>query len=250
MQSVDICGLNGALIPKAGTEIQNSRLAIDPAGLRGRECGMLLRPAPTYNVNRCLVIGANKEAKLMRLVQPRIPPLPPEEWSGEIRELLSGLERDGRVFNIFATLARHPALLRRWLVFGNHVLAKSTLPPRERELAILRMGWLCRAEYEWGHHVAMGKAAGVTAEEISRVGRGADAAGWSPFEAALLKAVDELHADSFIGEATWQALAQRYNEQQLLDLIFTAGQYKLVCMALNSVGVQLEEGYEKLPAEA
>ena len=183
----------------------------------------------------------------MRLVRPRIAPLPQEQWSGEVREIMSGLERDGRIFNIFATLARHPALLRRWLVFGNHVLAKSTLPPRERELAILRVGWLCRAEYEWGHHVAMGKEAGVTDIEIRRVSQGASAAGWTPFEAALLKAVDELHADSFISDPTWQALSQRYNEQQLLDLVFTAGQYKLVCMALNSVGVQLEEGYERLP---
>lgn len=183
----------------------------------------------------------------MRLARPRITPLPQEQWSGEVRELMSGLERDGRIFNIFATLARHPALLRRWLVFGNHVLGKSTLPPRERELAILRMGWLCRAEYEWGHHVAMGKEAGVTDLEIRRISKGAGALGWSPFEAALLKAVDELHADSFISDATWQSLAQRYNEQQLLDLVFTAGQYKLVCMALNSVGVQLEEGYERFP---
>lgn len=185
----------------------------------------------------------------MRLNRPRITPLPPEDWSGEVKELLSGLEREGRIFNIFATLARHPALLRRWLVFGNHVLSKSTLPPRERELAILRMGWLCRAEYEWGHHVVMGKAAGVTADEISRVAKGPDAPGWSQFDAALLKAVDQLHADSFINDATWQALARQYNDQQLLDLVFTAGQYKLVCMALNSVGVQLEEGYERLPAE-
>jgi alkylhydroperoxidase family enzyme len=186
----------------------------------------------------------------MRLRRPRIDPLPPEEWSGEVKELLSRFEREGRIFNIFATLARHPALLRRWLVFGNHVLSKSTLPPRERELAILRMGWLCRAEYEWGHHVAMGKAAGVTADEITRVAHGPDAPGWSQFDAALLKAVDELHADSFISDPTWQALAKHYNEQQLLDLVFTAGQYKLVCMALNSVGVQLEEGYERLPAES
>jgi len=183
----------------------------------------------------------------MRLARPRIAPLPQEQWSGEIRELMSGLERDGQVFNIFATLARHPALLRRWLVFGNHVLAKSTLPARERELAILRMGWLCRTEYEWGHHVVMGKEAGVTDDEIRRVSVGPGAPGWTPFEAALLQAVDELHADSFISDAIWQALAQRYNEQQLLDLVFTAGQYRLVCMALNSVGVQLEDGYERLP---
>ncbi|HEV2690106.1 MAG TPA: hypothetical protein VGV35_16215 [Bryobacteraceae bacterium] len=81
----------------------------------------------------------------MRLKQPRIPPVPESDWDSETREILQGLRRDGRVFNIFATLARHPKLLKRWLVFGNHVLSKSSLPARERELAILRMGWLCRA---------------------------------------------------------------------------------------------------------
>jgi alkylhydroperoxidase family enzyme len=185
----------------------------------------------------------------MRLTHPRIPPLPLSEWNTDVQEMMATLERDGKVFNIFSTLARHPALLRRWLVFGNHVLGKSTLPARERELAILRTGWLCRAEYEWGHHVAIGKEAGVSVDEIKRVTLGASAPGWAPLEAALLRAVDELHADSFISDATWKTLAQRYNDQQLIDLIFTVGQYKLVCMALNSLGVQLEEGYERLPAE-
>lgn len=184
---------------------------------------------------------------MTRLRTPRIPPLPPEEWDDDTRQLLTSLKREGRIFNIFATLARHPALLRRWLVFGTHILSKSTLPPRERELAILRMGWLCRADYEWGHHVAIGKDAGLTEAEIQRVAHGADATGWAPFERTLLRAVDELHHDTFISDATWQSLAARYNTQQLLDLVFTAGQYKLVCMALNSAGVQLEPGYEGLP---
>lgn len=183
----------------------------------------------------------------MRLTTPRIPPLPRTEWNTATQELLSRFEREGHVFNIFATLARHPDLLRRWLVFGNHVLGKSTLPARERELAILRMGWLCRAEYEWGHHVEIGKQAGLSEDEIKRVGKGPDAPGWNTFESALLRAVDELHADSFISDTTWRALSDRYNSQQLLDLIFTAGQYKLVSMALNSVGVQLEDGYERFP---
>ncbi len=88
----------------------------------------------------------------MRLTQPRLEPLDEEQWNDETRELLASLRMEGRVFNIFRTLATHPKLLKRWLVFGNHILYKSTLPPRERELLILRIGWLCRAEYEWGQH--------------------------------------------------------------------------------------------------
>lgn len=183
----------------------------------------------------------------MRLSRPRIAPLPPAEWDAETREYLSRLERDGKVFNIFATLARHPDLLRRWTVFASHILGKSTLPERERELAILRVGWLCRAGYEWGHHVAIGKEAGLTAAEIARVAEGPNATGWKPFEATLLRAVDELHTDSFIRDETWGKLAEHFNTQQLLDFLFTVGQYRLVCMVLNSLGVQLEAGYERLP---
>lgn len=184
----------------------------------------------------------------MGLDEPRIAPLSPSEWDSETEELLGRLQRDGTVFNIFATLARHPALLRRWTVFASHVLGKSTLPPRDREIVILRMGWLCRADYEWGHHVAIGQQSGLTKNEIMRITEGPDAAGWDDFEATLLRAVDELQAECFISDHIWQALAARYTEQQLLDLIFTAGQYRLVCMALNSVGVQLEPGYDRLPA--
>jgi 4-carboxymuconolactone decarboxylase len=179
----------------------------------------------------------------MHLIQPRVPPLPQSEWDDETAELMESLRRDGHVYNIFATLARHPQLLKRWLVFAGHVLGKSTLPARDREIAILRMGWLCRAEYEFGHHVAIGKQVGLSDDDIKRIAEGPDAVGLDPFEATLLRAVDELHANTFIGDSTWKALTERYNTQQVLDLLFTAGQYKLVSMVLNSVGVQLEEGF-------
>lgn len=180
----------------------------------------------------------------MPLSQLRIPPLPETEWNDETREIMESLRRDGHVYNIFTTLARHPQLLKRWLVFAGHVLSKSTLPPREREIAILRMGWLCRAEYEFGHHVAIGKQVGLNDQDIKRIAEGPEAAGLDPFEATLIRAVDELHANTLIGDETWKALAQRYSTEQLLDFLFAAGQYKLVSMVLNSVGVQLEEGFE------
>jgi alkylhydroperoxidase family enzyme len=178
----------------------------------------------------------------MRLTKPRLEPLAEEKWDDETRETLERLKVDGRVFNIFRTLANHPKLLKKWLVFGNHILNKSTLPPRERELLILRIGWLCRAEYEWGQHVVIGKKAGLTDDEIERVKEGPDAPGWNEFDAALLRAVDELRGQAFISDAVWDALAASYDMRQLLDLIFTVGQYNLVSMALNTLGVRLDEG--------
>jgi alkylhydroperoxidase family enzyme len=179
----------------------------------------------------------------MRLSQPRIQPLPEAEWDDDVRATLGGLLRaGGRVLNIFSTLAHHPKLLKRWLVFGNHVLGKNSLSPRERELAILRIGWLCRAEYEWGQHVAISRQIDMSEEEIRRVTEGPDAPGWDPFDATLLRAVDELHDDAMITDATWKALSERYDTHQLMDLVFTVGQYNLVSMALNTLGVQLDEG--------
>lgn len=178
---------------------------------------------------------------------PRVTPLPDEEWNDEVREVLGAAQMGGRVLNIFRTLARHPKLLKRWLVFGNHILVKSTLTPRERELLILRTGWNCKAEYEWGQHVVIGKAVGITDDEIERITRGPEAAGWAALDTALLRAADELHRDSRIGDATWAQLAGHYNTQQLLDVVFTVGQYTLVSMALNTCGVQLDEGIPGFP---
>jgi 4-carboxymuconolactone decarboxylase len=184
----------------------------------------------------------------MRLSKPRLEPMPEAEWSDDARSALQTVAlAGGKPLNIFATLAHHPKLLKRWLVFGNHVLAKQTLSPRDRELAILRIGWLCRAEYEWAQHVVIGLRSGIGEEEIPRIIEGPDALGWSEGDAALLRAVDELHADAMIGEETWAALAERYRKEQLIDLVFTVGQYNLVSMALNTLGVQLDEGLEGFP---
>lgn len=179
----------------------------------------------------------------MRLDAPRVPPLDPEAIEDELRVRFG----DGPVLNIFRTLAHHPDLMRRWLVFGNHVLGKSTLPARERELVILRIGFLCRAGYEWGQHVVIGRQTGLTDEEIAAIALGPDAGSWCELDRALLQATDELHADAFVADPTWKTLSSHLETQQLMDLVFTVGQYNLVSMALNTLGVQPEPGLPKLP---
>jgi 4-carboxymuconolactone decarboxylase len=176
----------------------------------------------------------------MRLTVPRVPPLPESAWNDEVRELLRPGAATRKPLNIFSTLARHPKLLKRWQVFGNHVLSKSTLPARERELVILRTGFLCNSPYEFHQHTRIGLSAGLTADEIAKLRQ--DASAWSGPDAALIRACDELHADQMISEPTWQTLRARFDEQQLMDLVFAIGQYTLVSMALNTLGVQIEEG--------
>jgi len=158
--------------------------------------------------------------------------------------------KDGRVLNIFSTLAKNPDLFMPWIAFGAHILSKSTLPAREREILILRIGWLCRSEYEFGQHILIGKKAGLKDDDILRTTKSSDSPGWDPFEAALILAADELHNDAFIKDETWKLLSERYDEQQMIDLIFTVGQYTMVCMALNSCGIQLDPGLSGFPENA
>ena len=174
---------------------------------------------------------------------PRLAPLPREQWDDETQAVLG----NGPALNIFGTLARHPKLLKRWLVFGSHILAKNTLPSRDRELLILRTGWNCSAPYEWGQHVAIARGDGMSDAEIEAVAVGPDAQSWEPFEATLLRAADELHADSTLSDATWAALHERYDDQQMLDTIFTVGQYHLVSMALNACRVERDDGVTGVP---
>jgi len=184
----------------------------------------------------------------VRLKEPRIKPLAESEWNAEQQRILNQFKAPGRrMINLYPTMANHPKLMDRWLTFASYILMESTLPPREREILILRIGWLCQSEYEFGQHTLVGKREGLTDAEIKRITEGPKAPGWDPFDATLLQAADELHADAFISDATWNALAKRYNQQQLMDVVATVGQYNLVSMFLNSFGVQLDKGVPGFP---
>ena len=181
----------------------------------------------------------------MRLSRPRIPALADHELDDDQREALEPY-RGGEhgAYNIFRTFAHAPRPLRRFGFWGGYILGRhNSLPPRERELVILRVGFVCKAGYEWAQHVVIGRDAGLTDDEIERIKAGADADGWSAADAALIRAVDELVGDHFISDATWTSLADDagLNDRQRMDVVFTTGQYTQVSMMLNTFGVQLDD---------
>ena len=175
---------------------------------------------------------------------PRIPPLADDELSGAAADIMAPLLEAGRPWNVFRTMVNHPDLARRWMVFANHVLFKSTLPVREREMAILRVGWLCGSEYEFSQHRVIAMEAGMARDEVERIKAGPDADGWSTLERLVLQATDELHHDKMVSDATWAALSEHWSDQQLMDLVFAVGQYTLVSMALRTFGVPLDDFLE------
>lgn len=176
-------------------------------------------------------------------------PLPPSERDERTAELVASLRvhQDGEDMNLFATLARHPKLLKRWSDFGGMLLFGGTLPGADRELLILRTAVNTGAEYEWGHHQALGRAVGLDDATINRVVDGPDADGWTDGQALLLRAADELHDQSRISDETWTLLAERYDDTQLIEVPMVVGQYHLVGFTLNSLGIQREHGFEGFP---
>lgn len=178
----------------------------------------------------------------MRMTTPRIAPVELEDASAEQRELLAPFAETLGVLNIFRTMAHTPKALKRFNVWGGYVMGHGTsLSPRQREIAILRTGLLCRAGYEWVQHRRIGEEAGLSAAEIEAIKIGADAGTWSDGETAILRAADELVTDFCVADATWTALGG-LGEQQRMDVVYTVGQYVLVSMLLNSFGVQLDPG--------
>ena len=172
-----------------------------------------------------------------------------EPWTPQEREYLEPYRQGGRLFNVFKTAAHHPVLASSFdgFAFGHLNADSFTLPERDRELLILRIGWLCGSQYEWAQHARVARSIGMTDEELLRIIEGPAASGWTPIESTLLRAVDELHADAFITDATWADLAEHYDTQQLMDLVFAVGAYATVSMVLNSFGVQLDDGLTGFP---
>jgi alkylhydroperoxidase family enzyme len=149
---------------------------------------------------------------------------------------------------IMRTMLRHPDLFARQMELGLQLLSRGALHPRDRELVILRVGWLCRAPYEWGEHVHIAKTVGITSEEIERVTLGSGAPGWNEHEQGLLLATEELRETAMISDATWSTLAKRLDQRQLIELPIVVGQYQTVAYYQNSLRLRLHEGNSGLNA--
>jgi alkylhydroperoxidase family enzyme len=195
-----------------------------------------------------LAVLSTLPVRAQRVPKARLLPVPASEWTDAHREALGTRARGDETADVFQTCLRNVELCRNWMTFTNYILSERiSITTRDRELLILRTGYLCRSDYEWAAHAALGLRIGLTNEELTRITRGPDAAGWTAADATLLRAADELHRDQHISDATWTRLRERFDERQMMDIIFTVGQYTIVSMFLNSAGVQLESGQTGIP---
>jgi len=180
------------------------------------------------------------------LAEPRIAPLAAGQWNEHQRAVAETLS--GPLTNASATFLHHPVLLSNLIPFERYISSESTLAARDRELLILRTAWLCRSSYVWAQRVDAARRAGISDAELERIARGPDAPGWKPLEAALLSAADELHVDAFISDATWTTLRAAYTNEQLVDLVFTVGEFTMISASVNSLKIEIEPARkERLP---
>lgn len=177
----------------------------------------------------------------------RIEPLAPDDLGADLEALISevqdsvGAYKPPVVHEYFRTIAKHPEIFSCQMRMGA-VLFTGRLSPRERELAVLRIGWLLGAPYEWGEHVVIAKRYGVTADEVERVTQGSAAPGWSPHESAILAGVEEMLSTQSIRDETWAALAATWDEARLIEFPAMVGQYVATALIQNALRIRLSEG--------
>jgi 4-carboxymuconolactone decarboxylase len=173
---------------------------------------------------------------------PRLEPLPADEWDDDTRDALSPLLPADRANprdagNVLSTLVRNPGLTRGYLEFNAHLLLHSTLSPRVREVALLRAVHARRSQYLWDHHVPIALRAGLTPAVIESIRKDEVI---DPIDGLVVRAVDEVEESSTLTDATWSQLRECFDEQQVLDLVFTIGCYQLLAVAVNVFGIQPE----------
>jgi 4-carboxymuconolactone decarboxylase len=172
-----------------------------------------------------------------------------EQAQGELAEILaSALTVNGKPLNIFAALAHHPKLLKRFNLLGGLLLNKGLLPAREREIVVLRIGWKAGSEYEFGQHTIIGLRSGLIQEEVVALTKSRDEYAWSPNDQVLIRMADELSDEDCVGDSTWAALRRRWTTPQVVELLILAGYYRLVAGFLNSTAVPLDDGVPGFPA--
>ena len=184
----------------------------------------------------------------MALRRPSSARVQPDPAAAEIaREEMKTLPHNA--VNVRATMAHHPVIAKGIGGLANTVLNKASVPRRQRELVILRMGWNCQARYEFGQHTMYGKAYGVTDEEIAAVTRPLNCHAWAEEDRILLQMTDDLHADDCVSDATWAELTANWNTQEIMEFVTSALCYRVVSGFLNTFGVELDDGVPGWPDE-
>ena len=171
----------------------------------------------------------------MDATSPRIPPVAPDAFTDEQRELVG----EWSSMNFTRVIVSHPELFRVLVPLIAKLIPGSSLPPRDREILVLRTLTLCDEVYEMTHHVAIARSAGMTDAEIEMARTGS--VGLASFDRTLMKAAEELSRDRYVGDETWRDLGKRYSAVELMEVVALVGAYTMMAMVTKNYGISLED---------
>jgi 4-carboxymuconolactone decarboxylase len=171
---------------------------------------------------------------------PRIPYPTPESLDDEARRCMQGVPP----INVLRMLSHSGPLLAGFGAFGQRVLYSLDLDPVLREMVIVRVGHLCRCGYELAQHERFLADLGVAPEKIPAIATGAAHAALTPLEQAVLAFTDDVVTNVRASDATLSELSNHLPPRQVVELIMTAGCYRMLCMMLETCGVEIEDGGE------
>ena len=194
-------------------------------------------------------IVANNDAALAETAPSaaRIAPATPP-FSADIQAWLARTMPPGQPpLRLFTTLARDPRLFQKFFAAG--LLDRGHLTLRQREIVIHRTTARCGSEYEWGVHVAIFAArVGFDAAQLESLAHGAPTdACWTEDDACLLRLCDALHQTCSLDDALWQALAARFADEAILELLMLAGFYRTVSYLTNALRLPPEPNAARFP---
>lgn len=142
---------------------------------------------------------------------------------------------------IMFTMCRYPDLWQRIMDLSIQIQGpSSTLPMRDRKLAILRTAWLCEAPYVFGEHVNQSKRVGLTTAEIEDIIVGSTSARWTAHERAVLRAAEELRTNAMVTDDTWHELSKTFSDAQIVELLVLIGQFTATAYFQNAMRLRLE----------
>ena len=171
----------------------------------------------------------------------RVRLLEKEDVDPMVKEIYQKVEDSGNeVINLLKALAHSPKICRDWNRLGITLLLKGQLSPKLRELAILRVGVLAKANYEWTKHVPMAMAAGAIQEQIDSLPEWVNSKEFNEQERAVLRYNDEVSQDIRASDDTFSKIREFLTEREIIELTVTIGYYGMVCRTLESLQIELE----------
>ena len=163
-----------------------------------------------------------------------------------IQETFFKMEAQGPIFNLFRSMAHSPRVCRNFIRLGNAILRDDDFSPVLRELAILRVGWLCGSLYEYTKHVVIGRKAGVSQQQVEAIPYWASATCFNDKERAVLAYTDESTRLVQVRDETYRAVRAFLSEQEIVKLTVTIGYYGMVSRYLVAMQVDLDPGEQSL----